>query len=189
MNVLLLDNYDSFTYNLRHLLEEIGDVTVDVVYNNAIAVDDVSRYDKILLSPGPGLPSEAGHMLSVIRQFAESKPILGICLGMQAIAEAFGGALHHLDHVYHGVASRLQLTKPQSCLYKGIEEPISVGRYHSWAVREELLPPELRVTATTNDGTPMSLEHVSLPIFGVQYHPESVLTPAGRQIVANFLAV
>jgi anthranilate synthase component 2 len=186
MKILVFDNYDSFTYNLVHLVEKITHSKVDVRRNDQISLDQIEEYDKIILSPGPGIPGEAGLLLDVIREYATTKSILGVCLGHQAIGEAFGGKLENLDTVYHGVATPCKLSK-DSELFKGLPEEIEVGRYHSWVVKDEEFPEELEVTARDNNGLIMGLQHKKYDVQGVQFHPESVLTPDGEAILRNWL--
>jgi anthranilate synthase component II len=184
--ILVFDNYDSFTYNLVHLVEKIGPNKVEVVRNDRIPLEAVKAYDKIILSPGPGVPSEAGLLLPLIREYAASKSILGVCLGHQAIGEAFGGRLVNLSTVYHGVATPVRVLKTGG-LFEGVPETLDVGRYHSWVVSEDGFPDELEVTARDARDYIMGLRHRSLDVQGVQFHPESVLTPLGEQILANWL--
>lgn len=184
--ILVFDNYDSFTYNLVHLLEKLTKQKVDVFRNDKIPLEKVKGYDKILLSPGPGIPSEAGLLLPLIKEYAASKSILGVCLGHQAIGEAFGGKLVNLSTVYHGVATPVKVLKPGT-LFEGLPETLEVGRYHSWVVSEESWPDELEVTARDEKNFVMGLRHKNLDVQGVQFHPESVLTPLGEQILANWL--
>jgi anthranilate synthase component 2 len=184
--ILVFDNYDSFTYNLVHLVEKLTKQRVEVHRNDRIPLEKVKDYDKIILSPGPGIPSEAGLLLPLIREYAASKPILGVCLGHQAIGEAFGGKLVNLSTVYHGVATPVKVLKPGS-LFEGLPETLEVGRYHSWVVSEENWPDELEVTARDENDFVMGLRHRNLDVQGVQFHPESVLTPLGEKILANWL--
>ena len=186
MKILIFDNYDSFTYNLVHLVKELGFTDVDVHRNDKIALEDIAKYDKIILSPGPGIPSEAGLLLPLIKEYAGKKPILGVCLGHQAIGEAFGAKLSNLEDVYHGVATKIEVIKPDY-LFEGLDRELEVGRYHSWIVDKEGLPGCIEVTAVDNNGQIMALRHKEYDIHGVQFHPESVLTPAGEIIVKNFL--
>jgi anthranilate synthase component II len=191
MKILVFDNYDSFTYNLVHLVEKITHQKVEVHRNDELPLEKVKEFDKIILSPGPGIPEEAGLLLPLIREYASSKPILGVCLGHQAIGEAFGGTLINLSTVYHGVATPIH-TKGQdvpgkSRLFNTLPDQIEVGRYHSWIVADENLPADLQVTARDENGYIMGLQHVSYDIQGVQFHPESVLTPAGERIMKNWL--
>ncbi len=183
--VLVIDNYDSFTYNLVHYLEDL-DCEVTVVRNDKLSLDDVEPFDKIVLSPGPGIPDEAGLLKSIIKRFAPTKSILGVCLGQQAIAEVFGGTLINLDNVYHGVATKVTITVDDESLFKGLEKTIEVGRYHSWVVNPDL-PDSLEATSFDKNGQVMSLRHKVYDVKGVQYHPESVLTPNGKQILKNWL--
>jgi len=186
MKILIFDNYDSFTYNLAHLVKELGYTDVDVCRNDKIALDEIKKYDKIILSPGPGIPSEAGLLLSVIKEYAKTKPILGVCLGHQAIGEAFGAGLINLEDVYHGVATKVNIID-EDYLYNGLDSEIETGRYHSWIVNPQGLPDCFRITATDEKGHIMSMAHKEYDVHGVQFHPESVLTPAGKTIVKNFL--
>jgi len=186
MKILVFDNYDSFTYNLVHLVEKITHQKVTVVRNDQIALEDVAAYDKIILSPGPGIPSEAGLLLPLIKQYAASKPILGVCLGHQAIGEAFGATLENLSTVYHGVATPIKIDN-SNYLFSGLTETIEVGRYHSWVIANKNLPAVLKVTATDENGLIMAIEHESYDVCGVQFHPESVLTPNGEAIIKNWL--
>ena len=188
MKILVFDNYDSFTYNLVHLVEKILHQKVDVHRNDQIALEKVKEYDKIILSPGPGIPMEAGLLLPLIREYASSKSILGVCLGHQAIGEAFGGKLLNLSTVFHGVATSCELQNGSS-LFKGLPATIEVGRYHSWIVSDENFPKELDVTARDENRYIMALQHKKFDVQGVQFHPESVLTPMGEEIMRNWLKV
>ncbi len=185
MKVLLFDNYDSFTYNLLHILKEIG-VSTEVYRNDRIALDEVERFDKIILSPGPGLPEEAGILLPLIRRYAPHKSILGVCLGEQAIGEAFGASLENLTEVFHGVQTPAKIVAPDY-LFDGMEETLMVGRYHSWVVRRSGLPDCLTITAEDGEGRIMALRHKTYDVHGVQFHPESILTPQGEKVVENFI--
>jgi len=187
LKLLVFDNYDSFTYNLVHLAEKILHHKVDVCYNDAITIDEIRKYDKIILSPGPGLPVQSGILLEVIREFASQKSILGVCLGHQAIAEVFGANLHNLPMVYHGVASVIKITDRDEPLFQGLDENIEVGRYHSWAVFPESMPDCLKVTAVDKDGCIMALRHLEYDVRAVQFHPESVMTPSGEKMLKNWL--
>lgn len=185
IKVLVIDNYDSFTYNLVHYLEELKcDVTV--IRNDKIDMDAVQAFDKIVLSPGPGIPDEAGLLKQIIKTYAPTKSILGVCLGQQAIAEVFGGRIINLDEVYHGVATKITITVEDESLFEGLDKTIEVGRYHSWVV-DANLPEELEATSLDDNGQVMSLRHKFYDVKGVQYHPESVLTPDGKQILKNWL--
>ena len=194
MKILVFDNYDSFTYNLVHLVEKIISEKVDVFRNDQIPLENVQTYDKIILSPGPGLPSEAGMLLPLIKQYAASKSILGVCLGHQAIGEVFGGRLLNLTKVYHGVASPVKII-PQNPhnvsvnadLFSGIPDGFMAGRYHSWVIDPNGFPKSLEVTATDTNGHIMALRHKNFDVLGVQFHPESILTPFGEQIMRNWL--
>lgn len=187
MKTVIIDNYDSFTYNLSHLVKELG-AEVCVVRNDRFNLDDIDAFDKIILSPGPGIPSEAGLLLDVIRRYAGRKPILGVCLGHQAIGEAFGGTLENLSEVFHGVATPCHIIA-EDPLFKGIAPDFEVGRYHSWVVSRENFPDCLEVTAVSDEDQVMALRHRTMEIHGIQFHPESVLTPEGRIIIQNFLAL
>ena len=185
MKIVIIDNYDSFTYNLSHLVKELG-AEVSVVRNNEFELEALDAFDKIILSPGPGIPSEAGLLLDVIRQYAGRKPILGVCLGHQAIGEVFGGKLTNLSTVFHGVATEgTQLGNDY--LFDGLPERITMGRYHSWVVDREGWPEALEVTALSDEGQVMALRHREMDIHGIQFHPESVLTPDGRHMLENFI--
>jgi len=185
MNILLIDNYDSFCYNLFQILEEEG-AHVTVWRNDCFDLDDVEAFDKIVLSPGPGIPSEAGLLLQVIARYANTKPILGVCLGEQAIGEQFGATLFNLPHVFHGIQTPAHIVA-DDYLFCGIERNILVGRNQSWVVLNEGLTNCLGVTAVSDEGQIMALKHRTLDVHGIQFHPESILTPCGRQIIANFV--
>ncbi|MDR0833065.1 MAG: aminodeoxychorismate/anthranilate synthase component II [Candidatus Symbiothrix sp.] len=186
MKILLFDNYDSFTYNLAHLVKELGYKDIEVHRNDKITPDEVEKFDKIILSPGPGIPSEAGLLLPLIKRFAPTKPILGVCLGHQAIAEAFGGQLINLEDVYHGISNQIGITEPDR-IFKNVPEILQVGRYHSWIVDRKNFPKELQITAIDKNSQIMALRHRTYDVHGVQFHPESVLTPLGKEIVKAFL--
>ena len=185
MKVLLFDNYDSFTYNLLHILRELG-VSTEVYRNDQITLDEVERFDKIILSPGPGIPEEAGILLPLIRRYAPHKSILGVCLGEQAIGEVFGASLENLSEVYHGVQTPVKLVA-HDYIFDGLEQTLMVGRYHSWVVRRSGLPDCLTVTAEDEEGRIMALRHKTYDVHGVQFHPESILTPQGKRVVENFI--
>ena len=186
MKISIIDNYDSFTYNLAHLVKELG-AEVKVYRNDQFEMNDLADTDKIILSPGPGIPSEAGKLLDVIRYYAGKKPMLGVCLGHQAIGEVFGAKLENLDDVFHGVATEgSQLGNDY--IFKGLPERFLMGRYHSWVVSKEDFPNCLEITAQSDEGQIMALKHKEYDIHGIQFHPESVLTPDGRAIVSNWLA-
>jgi anthranilate synthase component II len=191
MNILVFDNYDSFTYNLVHLVEKIIHQKVTVHRNDQLPLEEVKQFDKIILSPGPGIPEEAGLLLPLIKEYAASKSILGVCLGHQAIGQAFGGTLVNLDTVYHGVATKIKAhegrTKQAVDLFAELPTEIEVGRYHSWVVSDKDFPEELEITATDENGFIMALQHKTFDIQGVQFHPESVLTPDGERIIRNWL--
>lgn len=185
MKIAIIDNYDSFTYNLSHLVKELG-AEVTVLRNDRFALPDLEPYDKLILSPGPGIPAEAGLLLDVIHTYAGRKPLLGVCLGEQAIGEAFGATLENLAEVYHGVQMPVRLTH-NDYLFDGLPATFPVGRYHSWVVSREGLPETLDITAESEEGLIMALRHKTLDVHGIQFHPESVLTPDGRTILSNFL--
>ncbi|MDD2983106.1 MAG: aminodeoxychorismate/anthranilate synthase component II [Crocinitomicaceae bacterium] len=184
MKVLLLDSFDSFTYNLFHYLEGLN-CDVKVARNNEITLAEIEEFDKIILSPGPGLPHEAGILMELLQAYGSKKPILGVCLGMQAIALHFGGSLYNLKEVKHGVAEKMQ-QEGENVLFKDIPKEIEVGLYHSWAV-DEKLPSTLKITARSENGILMAIAHRELPVYAVQFHPESILTPFGRKIIQNFI--
>lgn len=184
-NVLVIDNYDSFTYNLVHYLEDL-DCKVTVKRNDKLTIEEVEPYDKILLSPGPGIPDEAGLLKAIIQRYASSKSILGVCLGQQAIGEVFGGTLVNLEEVYHGIATSVTISVDNETMFKGLDKTIEVGRYHSWVVNTNL-PDCLEATSYDENGQIMSLRHKEYDVKGVQYHPESVLTPDGKKMLKNWL--
>lgn len=186
MKLLVLDNYDSFTYNLVHLIKELNYTEVNVFRNDQITVSEVADYDKIILSPGPGIPSESGILLSLIKRYAPTHSILGVCLGEQAIGEAFGAKLTNLEDVYHGVATKIRIID-EDYIFKGISEEMEVGRYHSWIVDNQDFPDELQITAVDHDNQIMAIKHKHYDVHGVQFHPESILTPKGKNIIKNFL--
>lgn len=186
MKILILDNYDSFTYNLVHLVKELGYNDIDVIRNDQLDLVSVDKYDKIILSPGPGIPSEAGLLLDIIKKYAGTKPILGVCLGHQAIGEAFGAKLTNLSDVYHGVSSKVKIMD-KDIIFNGIDGDLEVGRYHSWIVDSDGLPDCFKVTAVDSQGQIMAMRHKEYDLYGVQFHPESVLTPQGKIMVRNFL--
>lgn len=188
MKILVFDNYDSFTYNLVQMIEQIAGEKVDVLRNDQVPLQDIEKYDKIILSPGPGIPEEAGILLEVIKKYAPTKSIFGVCLGQQAIAEAFGGSLINLTEIYHGVATESKQVKEHS-IFKNLPETLEVGRYHSWAVNPDDFPEELEITSIDKNGMIMSLKHKTYDVHAVQYHPESILTPDGKKILANWLSV
>ena len=202
MKILVFDNYDSFTYNLVHLVKKIVKDQLDVYRNDQIPLEKVKEYDKIILSPGPGIPKEAGLLLPLIKEYAPSKSILGVCLGHQAIGEAFGGSLINLSTVYHGVSTPVKILKRETAdgkpasppashsthdLFVDLPDQFEAGRYHSWIVSDEGFPQELEVTARDENGYIMALQHKSYDVQGVQFHPESVLTPDGETILRNWL--
>ena len=184
--LLVFDNYDSFTYNLVHAVKKLGYKDVEVHRNDQIALEDIAKYDKIILSPGPGIPSESGILLDVIKTYAPTKAIFGVCLGLQAIGEAFGGKLLNLPEVYHGVSTNAKLMI-DDVLFKGLPRNIEVGRYHSWVVANENIPNCFDITAIDDNGLIMALRHKEYDVCGVQFHPESVLTPEGEKMIKNWL--
>jgi anthranilate synthase component 2 len=186
-HILLLDNYDSFTYNLVHLLHEIGTCKITVQRNDCIRVEDAAAYDKIILSPGPGIPEEAGILLPLIKEYLHQKPILGVCLGHQAIAEASGARLVNLTQVFHGVATNMLLSEEPGFMFEGIPPTFRAGRYHSWAVENGTLPEAFNITATDESGAIMAFQHRTFDVAGVQFHPESIMTEHGRRMMENFL--
>jgi len=187
MKILVFDNYDSFTYNLVQLINELAPkAKVEVFRNDEIALEQIKDYDKILLSPGPGIPSESGLLLPLIKEYAATKSIFGVCLGQQAIGESFGAKLSNLAKVYHGIATPVQVIA-KSDLFEGLPTSFEVGRYHSWVVDEKDFPADLVITSKDDQGYIMSLEHSTYDVKGVQFHPESVLTPDGAKIIANWL--
>lgn len=185
MKTIIIDNYDSFTYNLRHMISELG-VDVDVVRNDKFEINDLEKYDKIILSPGPGIPIEAGRLMETIFKFADKKSILGVCLGEQAIGEAFGAQLINLEKVYHGVQTPIELIG-EEYLFDGLPKKIQVGRYHSWVIDRESIKLPLSVTAISEEGLVMGVKHAEYDVHGIQFHPESVLTPEGNKIISNFI--
>jgi anthranilate synthase component II len=185
--ILVIDNYDSFTYNLVHAVQKITGLKVDVFRNDEITLEEISSYDKIILSPGPGLPEEAGLLIDIIKMYAPTKSILGVCLGHQAIGEAFGGKLHNMNHVYHGLSTPVTTTSAESILFNGLPETFEAGRYHSWIVEKENLPGCFEITSLDEEGRIMSMRHKEFDLEGVQFHPESVLTPLGEKMIENWL--
>lgn len=186
MKILVFDNYDSFTYNLVQYLERTGEKDITVVRNDKITIPEVGKYDKILLSPGPGIPSEAGILMDLIQAYAPSKSIFGVCLGQQAIGEVFGGHLRNLDSVFHGVATEMEVLK-EDVLFKGIPKKFMAGRYHSWVVDEKQFPSELEITCRDEKGLVMGLRHRKYDVRGVQFHPESILTEHGQTMITNWV--
>ncbi|MDE3183466.1 MAG: aminodeoxychorismate/anthranilate synthase component II [Bacteroidota bacterium] len=193
MKILIFDNYDSFTYNLVHAVEKIIHGKVDVYRNDKISLEKINDYDKIILSPGPGLPSESGLLLPLIKEYASSKSILGVCLGQQAIGEVFGGKLVNLKEVYHGVATKIKVKEDrflsENDIFKDLPFELQVGRYHSWIVDNNNFPADLEITAEDENGYIMALRHKTFDVQGVQFHPESVLTPMGEKMITNWLNV
>lgn len=186
MKILVIDNYDSFVYNLVHYLEEL-DCEVVVKRNDQFHMDEVAAYDKVLLSPGPGIPEEAGLLKELIATYAGKKPIFGVCLGQQAIAEVFGGSLINLKNVFHGVSTTAKILVSNEALFTGLGNEIEIGRYHSWVVSNDSFPNELEITSIDENDQIMSLRHREFDIKGVQFHPESVLTPKGKEIIKNWV--
>lgn len=184
--IIIIDNYDSFTYNLHHLIKELGYRSIEVHRNDKISLEEVGQFDKILLSPGPGIPCEAGLLLPIIERYAPSKSMLGVCLGHQAIAEAFGGTLINLTDVYHGVSTPIKIVGKDE-LFNGLPQTFDVGRYHSWAVSPLHFPSALHITAVDEQEAIMALRHETYDVHGIQFHPESVLTPLGKEIIRNWL--
>ena len=186
MNLLIFDNYDSFTYNIVHAVRQLG-VNADVYRNDKIELKDVEKYDKIIISPGPGIPSEAGILPELLKTYSQTKPILGICLGHQAIGECFGANLINLDDVFHGVQTDIKILDSADYLFEGLPQILSVGRYHSLVAAEETIPEMLQVVARSLDGEVMAVQHKEVPVYGLQFHPESILTPEGLKIIGNWI--
>lgn len=186
MKLLVLDNYDSFTYNLVHLIEKVSDIQFDVIRNDKITLEAIEAYDKILLSPGPGLPKDAGIMPELLKRYGSSKNIFGVCLGLQAIGEAYGATLKNLDSVFHGIATPINVVS-EDLIFKDCPVTFTVGRYHSWVVNTKALPDELTITATDEEGNIMAVKHISHNVRGVQFHPESILSEYGETMISNWL--
>ncbi len=186
MRILLLDNYDSFSYNLVHIIKELK-YSCDVFRNDKITIEEASTYDKILLSPGPGIPDEAGIMKAIIRELGSVKSILGVCLGFQGIAEVYNARLYNMATVLHGMTSSLVVREKEELLFKGVAEGSEIGHYHSWAILPESVNGELQVTATDETGMIMAIRHRTFDVRGVQFHPESILTPEGKKMISNWL--
>jgi anthranilate synthase component 2 len=187
MKILILDNYDSFTYNLVHMVEKITGNFPVVFRNDEISIEAVGNYDVIMLSPGPGIPNEAGILKDVIKSYAGIKPIFGVCLGLQAITEVFGGTIINLEDVFHGVATEMRITDKDAVIFKDVPETFLAARYHSWAATDEGFPEEIQVTARDEDGLIQAIQHKIFPISAVQFHPESILTDVGEQLLRNFI--
>jgi len=187
MKILVVDNYDSFVYNLVHYIDQLGDYEITVLRNDEINLEEVAKYDRILLSPGPGIPEEAGVMMDLIKKYVHQKPIFGVCLGHQAIAEAMGGVLENRKDVLHGIAHDLIVTDPNDALYKNLPQRFKIGRYHSWQVKKESIEEKFTITGLDDEGDVLSFKLKNYPVYGVQYHPESVLTENGLQIIQNWL--
>ena len=185
--IVIIDNYDSFTYNLVHYLEDLN-CEVTVYRNDEFDIEELNVFDKILLSPGPGIPDDAGLLKEVVRIYAKTKSILGVCLGQQAIGEVFGGSLINLDKVYHGVSTKINILVDDEILFHGLEKEIEVGRYHSWVINSEGFPDVLQITSVDSNGQIMSLRHNTFDLKGVQFHPESILTPDGKKILKNWVS-
>lgn len=185
MKIVLIDNYDSFTFNLVHLIEKVTDIIPDVIRNDELKIAELEMYDFIVLSPGPGIPSEAGKLMEIIKTYAFKKPIFGVCLGLQAIVEVFGGAIENMKTVYHGVSTEIVVIDENSKIFKNLDSTLMVGRYHSWIASKNNFPKEFKVTAIDNQERIMAIEHRQLPIYAVQFHPESILTPNGEQMLRN----
>ena len=184
--IVILDNYDSFTYNLYHLVKELSTDEIQVIRNDKLSIEEVETFDKIIFSPGPGIPQEAGLMLDIIKRYAPYKSMLGVCLGHQAIGETFGATLTNLEHVFHGIQSDIRILE-NKFLFNGLNEHLLVGRYHSWIVDKKNFPEELIITAESSEGQVMAIRHKEYNVHGIQFHPESVLTPLGKNIIDNFL--
>ena len=186
MKLLLLDNYDSFTYNLVHLIEKVSDIEIEVFRNDEISIDEIEKYDKILLSPGPGLPKDAGIMPELLKRYSSTKSILGVCLGLQAIGESFGANLMNLDTVFHGLATPITVNV-EDIIFNNCPKTFTVGRYHSWVVDTHFFPEDLQITATDENGNIMALKHKIYDVRGVQFHPESILSEYGEILIKNWL--
>jgi anthranilate synthase component 2 len=186
MKLLLLDNYDSFTYNLVHLIEKVSDIEIEVFRNDEISIDEIEKYDKILLSPGPGLPKDAGIMPELLKRYSSTKSILGVCLGLQAIGESFGANLMNLDTVFHGLATPITVNV-EDIIFNNCPKTFTVGRYHSWVVDTHFFPENLQITATDENGNIMALKHKIYDVRGVQFHPESILSEYGEILIKNWL--
>ncbi|HKJ40860.1 MAG TPA: aminodeoxychorismate/anthranilate synthase component II, partial [Sunxiuqinia sp.] len=187
MQIVVIDNYDSFTYNLVHAIKKISGLPVDVIRNDELELRDLEKYDKIVLSPGPGIPVEAGLLMDIIREFAPRKSMLGVCLGHQAIGEVFGGKLTNMNHVLHGIATPIEMVSQDPILFSGLPDQFEAGRYHSWIVDQDGLPDCFEITSVDDSGMIMSMKHKEYDVRGVQFHPESVLTPLGEKIIENWL--
>lgn len=187
MKLLVLDNYDSFTYNLVHLIEKVSNISFEVIRNDKISLEDVKAFDKILLSPGPGLPKDAGIMPELIKHYGSSKSILGVCLGLQAIGEAYGASLKNLDTVFHGLATPISIVS-EDLLFKNCPKTFTVGRYHSWVINNQTLTNDLQTTSVDSDGNIMAVKHKSYDVRGVQFHPESILSQYGETMMENWLS-
>lgn len=186
MKILVLDNYDSFTYNLVHLIRTNG-FSLDIIRNDKIDLSEIKKYDKILLSPGPGIPEEAGIMKPLVKEYGATKSILGICLGHQGIAEVYGASLYNIPTVLHGVTSMAQITCKEEYLFNGVPQTFQATHYHSWAVRPDSITPDLKVTSINNEGMVMAISHVRYDVKGFQFHPESIMTPEGPKMIKNWL--
>jgi len=185
--ILVIDNYDSFTYNLVHLIKELTDKPVDIYRNDQIEIEAVDKYDTIVLSPGPGIPDEAGRLKEIIQAYAPTKKILGVCLGQQAIGEVFGSKLKNLDNVFHGVETPMTQTENPGPLFKGIDKTFQAGRYHSWVINKDTLSDKLEITCIDEYDEIMGIKHKDYQVYAIQFHPESVLTPDGETMISNFL--
>lgn len=187
MKIVIIDNYDSFTYNLVHMVEKITGEFPDVYRNDEIALEEIKKYDLIMLSPGPGIPEEAGILLEVIQEYAGVIPIFGVCLGLQAIVEVFSGTIRNMDEVFHGVATEMEVVQPNATIFKDVPKKFPAARYHSWIADKATFPDYLEVTAVDEEGEIMAVEHKDYAVSAVQFHPESILTEVGEQIVKNFI--
>jgi anthranilate synthase component 2 len=187
LKLLIVDNYDSFTFNLVQIIEQLGCDDFDIIKNDKLEIDSINVYEKILISPGPGLPEDSGKLLELIHKYYKTKSILGICLGFQAIAEYFGVNLRCFKKPFHGISSEIELLKPKDLLFKDLPDNIFVGRYHSWYINQEELPSYIKATAIAESGVVMALKHNVFDVKGVQFHPESIMTPLGSEIIENWL--
>ena len=187
--ILIIDNYDSFTYNLVQYVKELTNAQVDIYRNDTISLDEIDTYDSIIFSPGPGVPENAGIMIDAIKRYAPHKKMLGVCLGHQAIGMAFGSKLSNLKKVYHGVQTPIKIMANNDPVFKDVPTETEVGRYHSWVINPETLSDELNVTATSDDGQIMAIKHKKYPVWGLQFHPESIMTAEGKKMIKNFLEI
>lgn len=185
--ILIIDNYDSFTYNLVHLVEELVDESITVKRNDEVTLEEIDDYDYLILSPGPGIPDEAGLLKPIIAKYASSKKIFGVCLGLQAIGEVFGSSLKNLSTVFHGIQTDMIVTDRDNLIFEGIETTFTAGRYHSWVIDKDSISDDLRITCEDDQGEIMAIQHKKFDLYAVQFHPESIMTPDGKKMIQNFL--